>query len=81
MANARVGEVDAEGRIHFARMLVPKMAKNGFNSVPRVRVILRRLGSEWKSGTSANTKRGNKNHFTPFSEQACALESGGVVFE
>jgi hypothetical protein len=44
----------------MARMAVPKMAKNGFNSVPRVQVTLRRLGSEWKSGTSANTKRGIK---------------------
>jgi hypothetical protein len=44
----------------IARMRVPKMVKNGFNSVPRVRVTLGRLGSEWKSGTSANTKRGTK---------------------
>jgi hypothetical protein len=41
-------------------MFVPKMVKNGFNSVPRVRVILRRLGSGWKSGTSTNTKKGIK---------------------
>jgi len=44
----------------IARWLVPKMVKNGFKSVPRVRVTLRRLDSEWKSGTSANTKRGIK---------------------
>jgi hypothetical protein len=41
-------------------MFVPEMVKNGFNSVPRVRVTLRGLGSEWKSGTSANAKRGIK---------------------
>jgi hypothetical protein len=51
---------DCRAFLSGARMRVPKMAKNGFNSVPRVRVTLRRLDSEWKSGTSANTKRGIK---------------------
>jgi hypothetical protein len=44
----------------LARMRVPKLVKNGFNFVPRFRVTLRRLDSEWKSGTSANAKRGIK---------------------
>jgi hypothetical protein len=49
-----------------ARMLVPKMVKNGFNSVPRVRVTSRRLDFEWESGTGANTKRGIKTIFNQF---------------
>ena len=51
---------------NMARMLVPKMVKNGFNSVPRVRVTSRGLDSEWESGTGANAKRGIKtilHHF------------------
>jgi hypothetical protein len=47
-------------------MLVPKMVKNGFNSVPRVRVTSRRLDSEWESGTGANAKRGIKTIFDQF---------------
>jgi glycosyltransferase involved in cell wall biosynthesis len=47
-------------------MRVPKMVKNGFNSVLRVRVILGRFGSEWKSGTSAKTKMGINTIFDQF---------------
>jgi hypothetical protein len=50
----------------IARMRVPKLVKNGFNSVPRVRVTLGRLDSEWKSGTSASTKRRIKTIFNHF---------------
>lgn len=39
-------------------MCVPKMAKNGFNSVPSVGVISRGLDTEWESGTGTKTKRG-----------------------
>jgi hypothetical protein len=51
--------------LSLARMAVPKLAKNGFNSVPCVRVIFRGLDTEWKSETSAKTERGIKNHFRP----------------
>lgn len=49
-----------------ARMPVPKMVKNGFNSFPRARVTSRSLYYEWKSGTSAKTKRRIKTIFDQF---------------
>ena len=60
-------------------MLVPKMVKNGFNSVPRVQVTSRRLGSEWESGTSLVTKRGIKTILhqlrNSHARYTCALKS------
>jgi hypothetical protein len=46
-----------------ARMPVPKMAKNGFNSVSQVRVSLKGLDLTWKSGMGMKTKRGIKTIF------------------
>ena len=47
-------------------MLVPKMAKNGFNSVFRVWVNPCSLNSEWKLGTGATNERGIKTIFDHF---------------
>jgi hypothetical protein len=54
-----------------ARMLVPKMVKNGFNSVLRTSAGSRRLVAVRNSGTNAKSKtapksqKANKNHFRP----------------
>jgi hypothetical protein len=49
-----------ENRSTVARMRVPKMVKNGFNSVPSARVMSRGLDTEWKSGTGTKAKGGIK---------------------
>ena len=50
----------------LARMRVPKMVKNGFNSVSSPWVIYRSVESKWKSGTSTATKRGINTIFDQF---------------
>jgi hypothetical protein len=42
------------------------MAKNGFNSVPSVRVISRGLDTEWKSWTGTKAKGGIKTILDQF---------------
>jgi Zn-dependent M28 family amino/carboxypeptidase len=55
----------------LARMLVPKMVKNGFNSVLQTSAGSRRLVAARNSGTNAKSKtvlksqKANKNHFRP----------------
>ena len=57
--------------INLARMFVPKMVKNGFNSVLQTSAGSRRLVATRNSGTNAKSKtvpksqKANKNHFTP----------------
>ena len=52
-------------------MRVPKMVKNGFNSVPQTSAGSRRLVAVRNSGTNAKSKtvpksqKANKNHFRP----------------
>jgi hypothetical protein len=52
-------------------VLVPKMVKNGFNSVLQTFAGSRRLVAARNSGTNAKSKtvpksqKANKNHFTP----------------
>ena len=54
-----------------ARMPVPKMVKNGFNSVlqtsagSRRLVATRNLGTNAKSETVPKSQKANKNHFRP----------------
>ena len=54
-----------------ARMRVPKMVKNGFNSVLQTPAGSRRLVATRNSGTNAKSKtvpksqKANKNHFRP----------------
>ena len=54
-----------------ARMRVPKMVKNGFNSVLQTSAGSRRLVAARNSGTNAKSKtvpksqKANKNHFRP----------------
>ena len=56
----------------LARMRVPKMVKNGFNSVlqtsagSRRPVAARNSGTNAKSKTVSKSQKANKNHFTPF---------------
>ena len=60
-------------------MRVPKMVKNGFNSVLQTFAGSRRLVATRNSGTNAKPKavpkseNKNYNHFTPISGQASAL--------
>jgi len=63
----------------LARMRVPKMVRNGFNSVLQTSAGSRRLVAARNSGTNAKSEtvpksqKANKNHFRPIKEQACAL--------
>jgi hypothetical protein len=66
-----------------ARMRVPKMVKNGHNSVLHISASAQEDSYSKKSRTDTKPKtflkswKANKNHFRPISEQACALLSGG----
>jgi hypothetical protein len=57
--------------VKVGRMRVPKMVKNGFNSVPRTSAGSRRLvavrnpGTNAKSKTVPKSQKANKNHFRP----------------
>jgi Zn-dependent M28 family amino/carboxypeptidase len=57
--------------VRMARMRVPKMVKNGFNSVlqtsagPRRLVATRNSGTNAKSKTAPKSQKANKNHFRP----------------
>jgi len=63
----------------LARMCVPKMVKNGFNSGLPVSPVFEETKYTKKSGTDTKPKavprswRVNKNYFRLISEQACAL--------
>ncbi len=60
-------------------MRVPKMVKNGFNSVLPVSPVFEEDKTPKKSRIDAKPKAvprsrsANKNHFRPISEHACAL--------
>jgi hypothetical protein len=60
-------------------MPVPKLVKNGFNSVLHISASAQEGSCSKKSRTDAKPKtflkswKANKNHFRPISEQACAL--------
>jgi len=62
----------------MARMLVPKMVRNGFDYVASVRVISRGLDSEWKSGTSTETKRGIKTILDQFRNKHARSLAGWI---
>jgi hypothetical protein len=63
-----------------ARMRVPKMVKNGHNSVLHISASAQEDSCSKKSRTDTKPKtffeswKANKNHFKPISEQACALK-------
>jgi len=65
--------------VSLTRMSVPKMVKNGFNSVLQTSAGSRRLVATRNSGTmrspklSPKSQKANKNHFRPIQEHACAL--------
>jgi len=60
-------------------MRVPKMVKNGHNSVLHISASAQEDSCSKKSRTDTKPKtffeswKANKNHFRPISEQACAL--------
>jgi len=73
----------------IARMPVPKMVKNGFKSIfahscrfekgARYRAdSAKKSRTDTKPKTAPESQKRNKNHFTPISEQACALTTSGV---
>jgi hypothetical protein len=63
-------------------MRVPKMVKNGHNSVLHISASAQEDSGSKKSRTDTKPKtfleswKANKNHFRPISEQACALVVG-----
>jgi hypothetical protein len=68
-----------KGALSEARMRVPKMVKNGHNSVLHIPASAQEDSCSKKTRTDTKPKaflkswKPNKNHFRPISEQACAL--------
>jgi hypothetical protein len=67
--------------VYSARTFVPKMVKNGFDSILHISASAQEDSYSKKSRTNTKPKtflnscEANKNHFRPISKQACALPS------